>query len=207
MSVVRYGSSQGDVIVTSDTPLPTTNSGGVGTSADEAAGTDTGTFSLISLFKRHLQKFTNLLLASGAPSDAAWSSGDGSIVALLKAIATQAISTDPAVIRLDPRTTSSFTRAYDDGSTAAEESLVSATASQTTRVYRAKVTAAGACYVRLLSGSGGTELRRWTFPAAGAYVDVFDGQPYAVTGTNTALYWDRSAAVACTIEIDYVKSA
>lgn len=102
---------------------------------------------------------------------------------------------------------SDMTTVFDDGSTAAEESLVSATASQTTRVYRAKVTAAGACTVYLRNGSAGTILRRWVFPAAGAYDEPFDPRPYAVTGANTALYWERSAAVSCSIEIDYIKSA
>lgn len=102
---------------------------------------------------------------------------------------------------------SDLTRAYDDGSTAAEESLVSATASQTTRVHRIVATAAGACNIELRDGSAGTVLRKLVFPAAGAYVLDFDPRPWVKTTANTALYWYRSAAVACTIEIDYVKSA
>lgn len=129
----------------------------------------------------------------------------GDAVTELEEISTALTTPAASIPHFGLDATTDLTRAYDDGSTAAEESLVGATASQTTRVHRAKVTAGGACYVTLLSGAGGTELRRWTFPAAGAYVDTFDPRPYAITGTNTALYWARSAAVACTIEIDYVK--
>lgn len=103
--------------------------------------------------------------------------------------------------------TSDLTRVYDDGSTAAEESLVGATASQTTRVHRIIATADAACNIELRDGSGGTVLRKLHFPAAGGYVLDFNARPWAVTTANTALYWYRSAAVACTIEADYVKSA
>lgn len=104
-------------------------------------------------------------------------------------------------------TATDLTRAFDDGSTAAEESLVAAVASQTTRVHRIIAQAAGACNIELRDGSAGTVLRKLVFPAAGAYVLEFDPRPYAKTTANTALYWYRSAAVACSIEIDYVTSA
>lgn len=100
--------------------------------------------------------------------------------------------------------TSDLTRVYDDGSTAAEESLVAAVSGQTTRVYEIRATSAGAGYIELRNGSGGAVLRRITFPAAGAWEYSFRSRPYAVTGTNTALYWYRSAAVAMTIEAEYV---
>jgi hypothetical protein len=130
----------------------------------------------------------------------------GDILAELESIDTTLSTPATSIPHFATDATSDLTRAYDDGSTAAEESLVAATASQTTRVYSAKVSAAGACFVRLLNGSAGTELCRWTFPAAGAYDEAFDPRPIAVTGANTALYWERSAAVACTIEIRYIKS-
>lgn len=104
-------------------------------------------------------------------------------------------------------TTSDLTRAYDDGSTAAEESLIGAVSGQTTRVHRIVASADAACNIELRDGSGGTVLRKLHFPAAGAYTLDFDPRPWAKTTANTALYWARSAAVACTIEIDYVTSA
>jgi hypothetical protein len=119
--------------------------------------------------------------------------------------------TQPVSIASQPsealNATSDLTRAYDDGATAAEESLVSATASQTTRVHRIVATADAACDIELRDGSAGTVLRKLHFPAAGAYVLDFNARPWAKTTANTALFWARSAAVACTIEIDYVKSA
>lgn len=92
-------------------------------------------------------------------------------------------------------------------STSGETSAVSATASQTTRVHRGHITAAGAVTVSLLDGSGGTVLRKWVFPAAGGWDLIFDPRPYAITSANTALYVSTDAAVAVNFTLDYIKSA
>lgn len=58
----------------------------IGAKDDSAASTDTGTFSLIGLFKRLLQNITNLLQSTGDENDAAASSDTGSfsIIAFIK---------------------------------------------------------------------------------------------------------------------------
>lgn len=104
-------------------------------------------------------------------------------------------------------TTSDLTRVFDSGSTVAEASLVSATASQTTKGYIITVTSAGAGYIELRDGSAGTVLMRIDFPAAGGWVFDLNERPWVKTTANTALYWYRSAAVAMTIDLRYVKSA
>lgn len=123
---------------------------------------------------------------------------DGSAVTQPVSIATQ------PHVALDA--TSDLTRVFDSGSTSAEASLVTATASQTTRVHRIVCTAAAAGYIELRNGAGGGVLWRADFPAAGGWDFAFDPRPYAVTSTNTALYWYRSAATAMTIQLHYVKS-
>lgn len=70
----------------------------VGVRADTAATSDTGTFSLIALIKRGLEKFTATVTALGAIADAAWTSGNGSVISLLKAIATASTGTAPAIV-------------------------------------------------------------------------------------------------------------
>lgn len=68
----------------------------LGVKADTSATTDNGSFSLIALTKRALEKFTVMVASLGGVADAAWASGSGSIVALLKTIATKAL--DPSAV-------------------------------------------------------------------------------------------------------------
>lgn len=76
----------------------------LGVKADASATTDTGTFSLISLTKRALEKFTVMVASLGGVADAAWTSGSGSIVALLKTIATKALDTAAVLTTRAPYT-------------------------------------------------------------------------------------------------------
>ena len=137
---------------------------------------------------------------NGAPSDLMLETTGQDILTALETPATELPKT-PLM------TTSDLTRVFDSKSTLAEDSLVSATASQTTRVYALTVTSAGAGYIELRDGSAGTVLMRIDFPAAGAYVFDVNSRPWAKTTANTALFWYRSAAVAMTIQAYYVKSA
>lgn len=107
---------------------------------------------------------------------------------------------------ITPQATSPYTTVTGTRTTSGETSLVSATASQTTRVYRGHITAAGAVTVSLLNGSGGTVLRKWVFKAAGGFDILESPHPYAVTGANTALYFSTDAAVSVDITLDYIKS-
>lgn len=93
----------------------------IGATNESAAGSDTATSGLNGLIKRGLAGITSLLSALGAIGDAAWSSGNGSVIALLKTIAASASSTAPVqAVGLSLRLSASFSRpanttAYDIG--------------------------------------------------------------------------------------------
>lgn len=104
-------------------------------------------------------------------------------------------------------TTSDLTYFFDTSSASGERTLVSATASQTTRVYRMVITAAAATVIELRDGASGTALWTIEFPAAGAYTFDFDPRPWAKTTANTALIRNSTVATKVTIALWYVKSA
>lgn len=76
----------------------------LGVKADTSATTDNGSFSLISLTKRALEKFTVMVASLGGVADAAWASGSGSIVSLLKTIATKSLDTAAVLTTRAPYT-------------------------------------------------------------------------------------------------------
>lgn len=95
---------------------------GLGAKADSSATTDTGTFSLLAFVKRGQEKLTsiaggivNIITALGAIGDAAWASGNGSVIALLKTIATASadVSTPLPTFGLSLRPTNTFNRPAD----------------------------------------------------------------------------------------------
>lgn len=104
-------------------------------------------------------------------------------------------------------TTTDLSRVFDTSSASGERTLVTATASQTTRGYRMIVTAAGATVIEFRDGAGGSAMLTLEFPAAGAYVLDFSARPYFKTTANTALVRNSTAAVKVTVTLDYVKSA
>ena len=104
-------------------------------------------------------------------------------------------------------TTSDLTYGFSSSSASGEVSLVTATASQTTRVYKAVVTAAAATVIELRDGAAGTALWTIEFPAAGAYVFDFDPRPWAKTTANTALIRNSTVATKVTVAFWYIKSA
>lgn len=104
-------------------------------------------------------------------------------------------------------TTSDLTYVFDTSSASGERTLVSATASQTTRVHRMVITAAAATVIEIRDGASGTALWSIEFPAAGAYTFDFDPRPWAKTTANTALIRNSTVATKVTIALWYVKSA
>lgn len=100
-----------------------------------SATSDTGTFSLIAFVKRGQEKLTsiaggivNIITALGAIGDAAWASGNGSVIALLKSIAASLSSTAPVVIDSGVKfvdvTLSTDTAAYASGDLIADAQIV-----------------------------------------------------------------------------------
>lgn len=70
----------------------------LGTKAEAAATTDAGTFSLIALFKRAMGKWTAMVAALGVPSEAAWTTGDMTLIGGIKRLATQALGGNPTIV-------------------------------------------------------------------------------------------------------------
>lgn len=70
----------------------------VGATNETAAASDSATSGLNGLIKRGLAGITSLIAGVGAIGDAAWASGNGSVIAMLKTIASAAASTDPATV-------------------------------------------------------------------------------------------------------------
>lgn len=89
---------------------------------------------------------------------------------------------------------------------AGETTMVSATASQTTRLYQYAVTVPAAGTVEIRDGASGTVKRKHIFAAAGGIVrDDRAGRPWAVTTANTALVFYYSGTGEANIDFDYVK--
>ena len=100
------------------------------------------------------------------------------------------------------------THAFVTSSSSGEQDMVTATASQTIRLYGFTITAAAATVVELRDGASGTALKTIVFPAAGAYVyDQQNGRPWLVCTSNTKLVRNSTVATLVTIDFDYVKAA
>jgi len=123
--------------------------------------------------------------------------------AVLEALQTEATSIPH--FALDA--TSDLTYVFSSSSASGEVSLVTATASQTTKAYRMVITAAAATVIELRDGASGTALWSIEFPAAGAYVFDLNSRPWAKTTANTALMRNSTVATKVTIALWYVKSA
>lgn len=115
-------------------------------------------------------------------------------------------STDIPHFALDA--TLDITQAAIAFNSTSDQDIVTATASQTTRVHRLRLSFGGACTFSVYSGgSGGTLLEAIDIPAAGIYVLDFDPRPYFITATNEKLTLKTSAAVQVRGTLGYKKSA
>jgi hypothetical protein len=102
--------------------------------------------------------------------------------------------------------TARLTTAPVSASSSGDNTLVSATAAQTTRVFRLYLVAAAAVSIILKRGS--TALTGVIPLHAGGSINLeFDGEPHFVTGTNEAFVLNLSAAIAVTGWVGYEKSA
>jgi hypothetical protein len=133
---------------------------------------------------------------------------DATNQAILAELQTMEDTLSTPVTELPPPSLSTakrLARAVASSSTATTTSLVSATASQTTRVHRAVISCAGACLVELLDGT--TNAKTIRFPGAGVAILDFAAEPWVITSVNTALQFKTSAAVQVDVDVEYVKSA
>lgn len=105
-----------------------------------------------------------------------------------------------------PLTSSDLTQTRITFNATTEQTIVAATAAQTTRVYRFRVSTAGAANITVRDGVAGTILEVLQFPAAGFLILDFNTRPYWVTSTNAALTLQSSTAVQIEGRIEFVKS-
>lgn len=144
-----------------------------------------------------------LLNGSGDASEATLRDAADSLTTIATALTTTATS----IPHFGLDTTSDLTHAFVTSSSSGEQDMVTATASQTTRLHRFTITAAAATVVELRDGASGTALKTIEFPAAGAYTYDFDPRPYAKTTANTKLVRNSTVATKVTIDFEYIKSA
>lgn len=104
MLLIGFRSASGGMtIVSAANPLPVTGGGGGGGGDASAANQVTGNASLASIDGKLTNAATTTLQTAlntlvGAQNAAAWASGDGTLISLLKAIATAAIATAPTIV-------------------------------------------------------------------------------------------------------------
>lgn len=91
-------------------------------------------------------------------------------------------------------------------SSATTTAIVSATASQTTRVHRMKLRVAGAQVLTIKDGT--TNLEVFTFPAAGGnFILDFSSRPWYSTTAATALNFTTTTTATVEGLVEYVKGA
>lgn len=105
-----------------------------------------------------------------------------------------------------PLSTSDLTGARISFNSTAEQTIVAATAAQTTRVYRFRISTAGAANITIRDGVAGTILEVLQFPAAGFLILDFNTRPYWATSVNAAFTLQSSTAVQVEGRVEYVKS-
>lgn len=104
--------------------------------------------------------------------------------------------------------TGRLTRATVSASSSGDNSLVSATSSQTTKLYFLLIVNSGTADVNVKLRDGTTDKTGAMLLRPGGSLCLdFCGEPYVITSSNTALNLNLSAAVSVTGFIGYVKSA
>ena len=104
-------------------------------------------------------------------------------------------------------TTQGLTNAAIDIASSGDNTIVSATASQTTRVFRLALIVDAAVDIIVKTGSTAlTGTLRFKSPGASLILD-FDGEPHFITGSNEAFILNLSAAISVDGWIQYEKSA
>lgn len=102
-------------------------------------------------------------------------------------------------------TTSQLTQASISAASSGDNTLVSATAAQTARIFRIVLVASGAVSIKFKTGS--TDLTgAMSLVSGGAIVLDMQSDPWFVTGTNEAFIANLSAAVQISGSIWYTKS-
>ena len=165
----------------------------------------------------HHQRIKISLGADGSATDAVGAAGavsaavqrvtlasDDPAVTALEIIDNILTATTPAFTRPGRPTTAGLTNASLSFATLGDNTLVSATVSQTIRVFRLVLVVEGDVGVKLMTGvtnlTGVMKLKD-----GGSIILDFDGEPWFVTGSNEAFIANLDAAVNVRGFIQYVK--
>jgi hypothetical protein len=169
-----------------------------------AAGGDTATSGIVGLLKRLLQRTTVQIDTFGAPDNAAWESGNGTVIGLLKAavaaLLTPATSVPPRAIS----TTAELTRVPFSIAGADTDTVIAADADEKLHIVRGWVYVSGATTLTFEDAQGDVSL-----PVPGEGIITFDfcEHPHFSTAVNVAFSIAKSTAVNCQGWFDYKKAA
>mgnify|MGYP001576238174 CR=1 FL=1 len=114
--------------------------------------------------------------------------------------------TSPLAVRPGHPSTGFLTNASLSFATSGNNTLVAATASQTTRVFRIVLVFEGAVGIKFISGST-DQTGVMKMKDGGSIVLDFDGEPWFVTGSNEAFIANLDAAINVRGFIQYEKTA
>jgi hypothetical protein len=162
----------------------------IGAPADASATSDTGTFSLISLFKRAL----------GYLSTIATAAADTTTLSPTKAV----LATD-AIVNGTAQLTPKF--AVIAASTSGNNTLVAAVASKKIRVLAYNIIGNGAVNAKFQTGAGGTDLTglKYIAAAGGGICAPFNPVGWFETASGALLNLNLSGAIAVGGELVYVE--
>ena len=123
-------------------------------------------------------------------------------------VATMVEQVAPLPVRFGSPTAANLTSVAINAASSGDNSLVTATASQTTRVYKFFMVNAGATDVNVKFRSATTDFHPASpLKPGGSFTLDFDGEPWFVTAANEALNLNLSAAVQVSGRAYYTKSA
>lgn len=146
-------------------------------------------------------------VAEGATTDAANTTGTtGTVSGKLRGIIqNQTNGNQLSQIRFQTPTTNFLTVASLSFASSGDNTIISATAAQTSRVFKIFFTVATACTV--IFKSDATALTgSMTFTSGGSFVLDFDAEPWFITGTNEAFIINLSVASQVSGRVYYSKS-
>jgi hypothetical protein len=115
-------------------------------------------------------------------------------------------STSPVAVSAGARTTAALTSAAIDFTATGDNTLVSATASQTTKVYKLFLIVGAATNLTFKNGASTSLTGAMSFGANGTMTIDFDGEPWFTTSTNTAFILNQSGTAQVSGRIYYIKN-
>lgn len=189
------------VIASNQSAIPISDGAGSITVDGTVAATQSGTWNVNNIAG-------TVSLPTGAATSANQSTGNASLVDILTELQTPVavLGVQPMMAGGAALSNLAFTEARINVTASGDTELVSATASQTTKVYRLLLQAGGtANTVQIKDGS--TVLIEFALAANEGVVLDFQQYPWFTTSTNTALNINLSGATSVQGRLYYIKGA